>query len=41
MSAIAKTKVKNAKEAIAKKDYAKARDVANEALEYDPDNSSA
>lgn len=38
MSAIAKTKLKAAREAIAKKDYEKARDVAQQALEYDPGN---
>ncbi|PIL34098.1 hypothetical protein GSI_03809 [Ganoderma sinense ZZ0214-1] len=38
MSGIAKTKLKGARDAIAKKDYEKARDAAQQALEYDPDN---
>lgn len=38
MSAIVKTKLKGARDAIAKKDYEKARDAAQQVLEYDPDN---
>nr|VWP02312.1 Uncharacterized protein [Ganoderma boninense] len=38
MSGIAKTKLKGARDAIAKKDYEKARDAAQQALEYDPEN---
>lgn len=41
MFAIVKTKLKNAKEALAKKDYAKARTAASDALEHDPDNYNA
>ena len=41
MSAIVKTKLKAAKEAVAKKDYEKAKSAASEALDYDPDNLNA
>ena len=38
MSALVKTKVKAARDAIGKKDYEKARDLALGALEYEPNN---
>ena len=38
MSAIVKSKLKTSKEAIANKDYEKAKTAALSALEYDPDN---
>ena len=38
MSAIAKTKLKAAREAIVKKDYTKAKEASIGALDYDPDN---
>ena len=41
MSAIVKTKLKAANEALKKKDYDKAKAAASEALEYDPDNTNA
>ena len=41
MSAIVKTKLKGARDAIGKKDYDKARDAALQVLEYDPDNYMA
>lgn len=41
MSAIVKTKLKAAKEALAKKDFERLKAITSEALEYDPDNSNA
>jgi hypothetical protein len=41
MSALAKTKLKAAREAIGKKDYGKARDASAQVLEYEPDNYHA
>jgi hypothetical protein len=41
MSAIVKPKLKSAKEAIGKKDYAKAKDLALNVLDYEPDNYTA
>ena len=41
MSAIVKTKLKAAKEAVGKKDYEKARDAALAVLDYDSENYHA
>lgn len=41
MSAIVKTKLKNAREALAKKKYDSARDAATDVLSYEPDNYHA
>ena len=41
MSAIVKTKLKAAREALAKKDYEKAKSAATDALDYEPDNYNA
>ncbi len=41
MSAFVKTKVKAARDAIGKKDYEKARELALGVLEYEPDNYHA
>lgn len=41
MSAIVKTKLKAARDAVSKKDYDKARDAASAALDYEPDNYMA
>ena len=41
MSTFIKTKLKNARDLIAKKDYAKAREAAAEVLSYEPDNYNA
>ncbi|GJE96722.1 TPR-like protein [Phanerochaete sordida] len=41
MSAIVKTKLKAAREALAKKDYEKAKSAASDALDYEPDNYNA
>lgn len=41
MSAIVKTKLKAARDAIGKKDYEKARAAASDALDYDPENYNA
>ena len=41
MSAIVKTKLKAAGEALRKKEYEKAKAAASEVLDYDPDNTNA
>lgn len=41
MSAIVKTKLKAAREALAKKDYEKAKSAASDVLDYEPDNYNA
>ena len=41
MSTFVKTKIKAAREALAKKDYAAARDASMKALEYEPENYNA
>jgi superkiller protein 3 len=41
MSAFTKSKLKAAKEAISKKDFAKARDASNDVLSFEPDNYHA
>lgn len=41
MSAIVKSKLKAARDALGKKDYASARDAAQTALDYDADNYNA
>jgi superkiller protein 3 len=41
MSALVKTKLKAAREAIGKKDWAAAQTAASTALEYEPDNYNA
>ena len=41
MSTFVKTKIKAAREALAKKDYAVARDASMKALEYEPENYNA
>ena len=41
MSTFVKTKIKAAREALAKKDYATARDASTKALEYEPENYNA
>lgn len=38
---VVKTRLKAARDAIAKKDYAAARDSAEKVLDYDPDNYNA
>lgn len=41
MSSFIKTKLKNARDYITKKDYGRARDAASEILSYEPDNYNA
>lgn len=41
MSAIVKTKLKAARDALGKKDYSTARDAAQDVLAYDADNYNA
>ena len=41
MSAIVKTKLKAARDAIVKKDWEKARTCSSDVLDYDPDNYNA
>lgn len=41
MSAIVKTKLKAARDALTKKDYEKAQIAASDVLDYDPDNYNA
>lgn len=41
MSAIVKTKLKAARDALGKKDYASARDAATQVLDFDPQNYNA
>jgi superkiller protein 3 len=41
MASFVKTKLKNARDAITQKDYAKAKDLASQVLEYEPDNYNA
>ena len=41
MSAFIKAKLKAARDLIAKKEFAKARDAAQEVLSYEPDNYNA
>ena len=41
MSAIVKTKLKAARDALAKKDFEKAKSAASDVLDYEPDNYNA
>lgn len=41
MSAFVKTKLKAARDALGKKDYTSAKDLATTVLEYEPDNYNA
>lgn len=41
MSAVVKQKLKAARDAIGKKEWAKARDASNQIFDYEPDNYNA
>lgn len=41
MAAIVKTKLKNARDALNRKDFEKAKIAASDALEYEPENYNA